>query len=285
MQSKGGLAPFLIFRRVDAGEGVTFANYHADHEEGAVAAVEVVAAGGGAQHHEIRGPDVRIRHQRQLGQLQLLAGDGIPKGEGWIPRLVPPAYVVEEDAAVASVEHHPVAELSGDLTLEGGRRDEAVEVDDGAQHGRRAVEAAEPAAEVAAGDDAEPPLADERRTEEARGVVRREAEEHLLHELVEQLLRRRRCRHAAWSGSPAAAAARGFGPSGMGDGWGIGLDLDWAEFFITVYQHLLYLLFSFGKFYPVQPMWRKLRKIVFVLIVLVNSFLFLPHNILINFPL
>lgn len=229
MQSKGGLAPFLIFRRVDAGEGVTFANYHADHEEGAVAAVEVDAAGGGAQHHEIRGPDVRIRHQRQLGQLQLLAGDGIPKGEGWIPRLVPPAYVVEEDAAVAGVEHHPVAELSGDLALEGGRRDEAVEVDDGAQHGRRAVEAAEPAAEVAAGDDAEPPLADERRTEEARGVVRREAEEHLLHELVEQLLRRRRrwCRHAAWSGSPAAAAARGFGPSGMGDGWGIGLDWIW----------------------------------------------------------
>jgi hypothetical protein len=77
---------------------------------------------------------------------------------------------------------------------------------------------------------------------------------------------------------------------GMGGGWDLPpqlsiLCLNWAEFFITVYQHLLYLLFSFGKFYPVQPMWRKLRKIVFVLIVLVNSFLFLPHNILINFPL
>ena len=90
-------------------------------------------------------------------------------------------YVVEEDAVVAGIEHHTFcAGLGGDLALEGGRGDEAVVVDDGAQHGGCAVEVPEPAAEAATGDEAAPPLVDKRRAEEAGGVVRRDAEEDLL---------------------------------------------------------------------------------------------------------
>jgi len=61
------------------------------------------------------------------------------------------------------------------------------------------VELAEPAAEavVGAGDEAAPLLADEGGAGEARGVVGREAEEHLLHDLLRQ--RRRRRAHAARS--------------------------------------------------------------------------------------
>ena len=46
-------------------------------------------------------------------------------------------------------------------------------------------------AEAGGGDDAAPTLADERSAEEARGVVWRDADEDLLHELVHQLRRRR----------------------------------------------------------------------------------------------
>jgi len=57
---------------------------------------------------------------------------------------------------------------------------------------------------IPAGDEAAPPLADERGADEARGVVGREADEDLLHELLQQ---RRRPEDAdrllAWSGWPA----------------------------------------------------------------------------------
>jgi hypothetical protein len=46
-----------------------------------------------------------------------------------------------------------------------------------AEHGRRAVELAVEAAEVGAGEDSAPGLADEGCADEARGVVRRDAEE------------------------------------------------------------------------------------------------------------
>ena len=61
------------------------------------------------------------------------------------------------------------------------------------------MELAEAAAEavVGAGDEAAPLLADEGGAGEARGVVGREADEDLLHELLQQ--RRRRRAHAARS--------------------------------------------------------------------------------------
>jgi hypothetical protein len=54
-----------------------------------------------------------------------------------------------------------------------------------AEHGRPpAVELAEPAAEAGVADEAAPAPADEGRADEQRGVVRRDAEEDLLHEVV-----------------------------------------------------------------------------------------------------
>lgn len=64
---------------------------------------------------------------------------------------------------------------------------------------------AEPAAEARLGGDAVPGLADQGDVEEARGVVRQNADEDLLDEVVCQ----RRRRHAAapgWTGTRASAA-------------------------------------------------------------------------------
>jgi hypothetical protein len=58
------------------------------------------------------------------------------------------------------------------------------------------VELAEPAAEVGAGDEAAPALADEGRTDQARRVLRRKAKEELLDEVVQQRHRRLGVVHA-----------------------------------------------------------------------------------------
>jgi len=69
----------------------------------------------------------------------------------------------------------------------------AVVVAEESQHGgRAAVELAESALEAGAGDEAAPRLADERGAEEARGLLRREAEEDLFDKLLHQRRRRRR---------------------------------------------------------------------------------------------
>ena len=51
------------------------------------------------------------------------------------------------------------------------------------------MELAEAASEAGVGDEAAPAPADERGADERRGLVRRQAEEHLLHELIRQLQR------------------------------------------------------------------------------------------------
>ena len=66
------------------------------------------------------------------------------------------------------------------------------------------MELAEAASEAGVGDEAAPAPADERGADERRGLVRRQAEEHLLHELIRQL---QRPRHVAFAPSPAAVAA------------------------------------------------------------------------------
>lgn len=67
------------------------------------------------------------------------------------------------------------------------------------QAGRAAVELEEPEAERSAADEAAPELADEGGAEEGRGVVWREAEEDLFHELLRHLRQRRRHIYACLS--------------------------------------------------------------------------------------
>ena len=131
--------------------------------------------------------------------------DGVPDAE------VETQEQAAEDPAVAGVERAPVvvgAERAGGGGGEEARDIVAVlvsEIAEDTEHGGRAVELRESSAEAAVGDDAAPGLADEGGAEEARGIRRREAEEDLLHELLQQhhaawcLLRRspvRRCRRA-----------------------------------------------------------------------------------------
>ena len=183
-------------------------------------AVEVVAAatGGGSAGHGRRPAMPRV--EWQLGQVSLLVRDGVPDGEAmptW-PRIAP----VEQDATVAGVDGMPARAAVGRVhRVEGGRRDEVCRghwhdaygldemvicvprcvvvsdlaapcVDHAEQGSPAAVELAEPAVERGARDEAAPELADESGADEARGVVRREAEEDLFHELLHQLRRLRR---------------------------------------------------------------------------------------------
>ena len=129
------------------------------------------------------------------GKLPLLIRDGVPDHDAASP--------TEEDTAVAGIQsaQAPAVGLRG---AEGGRGNEsgcavAVEVADHPQHWGVAVELAEAAAEAGVGDEAAPAPADERGADEIRGLVRRQAEEYLLHELIQQ--RRRRQGTFARSGS------------------------------------------------------------------------------------
>jgi hypothetical protein len=89
--------------------------------------------------------------------------------------------------------HVPAVGLRG---AEGSRGNESARtVADHPQHWGAAVELAVAAAEARVGDEAAPVPADERGADEPRRLMRREAEEHLLHELIRQ--GRRRPRHGA----------------------------------------------------------------------------------------
>ena len=125
---------------------------------------------------------------------------------------------------MAGVDRQPVDEL-GAARPEWAGGDEASElcavfvhaVRDDTQQGGRPVVLAEPTAEARSADEAAPGLARDGGAHEPRGVVRRDVEEDLLHELVHQ--RRRLPRgHAAGGagfGAPAPAAEeRGFGDLG-----------------------------------------------------------------------
>ncbi|KAF8711541.1 hypothetical protein HU200_028985 [Digitaria exilis] len=141
-----------------------------------------VAAGVtvGAEHRRCPGKEL-VQLQKNW-QFYPLARDWVPYGKGCIPnwpRSFPP---VEEDAAVARVNGAPAA-----TELETKREFFAVSDDaEENQHGGRAVELAEPAAEARAGDEAAPGPADERGAEKACRVVGRESEEDLLDKLLRQ---------------------------------------------------------------------------------------------------
>ena len=88
------------------------------------------------------------------------------------------------------------------------------------------MEPAEAAAEAGVGNEAAPAPADERGADEPRGVLWREAEEHLLHELIRQ-----RRRHGAFARSgcdanpaaPAGAKELGAAAGLRGRSFGLGL--------------------------------------------------------------
>uniref|UniRef100_A0A0E0E718 Uncharacterized protein n=1 Tax=Oryza meridionalis TaxID=40149 RepID=A0A0E0E718_9ORYZ len=141
----------------------------------------------------------------------LVAGDGVPDHE------FHGIEEVGEDPAVAAVERPPpVGGIdgrwgewrrggSGDEAGDGGDRLVAVNVVEEAEHGRCSVECAVAAEEGGVGEDATPGLADEGGVDEVRGFIRRDAEEDLGGDVVDQLRRRR---HAGGRGSLAVAGAR-----------------------------------------------------------------------------
>jgi hypothetical protein len=135
---------------------------------------------------------------------------------------------------VAGVERAGAAAV-GVARAEGGGGDQAgdevilvavPEVGEEAEHGGCTVALGEPAAEAWGGDDAAPPAAHGGGTDEARGVVRRQAEEDLLDELAQPISAFAML--LAWpdpEGSPAAA--RGFGD--RAGAVKCGSDSGWAE--------------------------------------------------------
>jgi hypothetical protein len=93
------LAPLAGLRRLQASVRDILAFVRADQGDEEGAAVAVVAAGTGSAHH--RGVEVGLR-DIGVRNVDLLGGDGVPDD-------VFPAVGVEEDAAVAAVEHVAVA--------------------------------------------------------------------------------------------------------------------------------------------------------------------------------
>ena len=192
---------------------------HKHHSEGAAMAVEMVTARHSAQHRA----GVDQPRDARLLQAVLVARDGVPNDE--MPAVGPH---VEEDAAVAAVEGPRAAAVG--VRGEGRRRGggEAglgvslhdLEPVEEAEQGRGSVEGAVAAEEPGVAEDAEPRLADEGGAEEVLGLVRREAEENLDHDVVDQRQRRAWRRHGALG---AAAAARGggevFGGATANEGW------------------------------------------------------------------
>ena len=91
----GRLAPLTGLRRVDAAEHAFAIGAHEDDDEGSAVAIEVVAHAGGSTEH--RGFQSTIAWR--AGELHPLVRDWVPDDEIRVG-----AAVVEEDAAVASVE-------------------------------------------------------------------------------------------------------------------------------------------------------------------------------------
>ena len=105
----------------------------------------------------------------------------------------PGADVLEEHAAVAAVEHVVAAVVGGGRAERRGGDEDRVPPE-GAEHGRRPVERAVAGREGGVGEGAAPGLADGGGADEARGVVRPDAEEDVRDDILRQ--RRRRRRHS-----------------------------------------------------------------------------------------
>lgn len=100
----------------------------------------------------------------------------------------------------------------------------AAKVGEEAKHGRRPVALAVPAAEAAVGHEARPALAGERRAEEARGFVGRDAEEDVLDDPDREV---RNATEIAMEGAATAYRdRRGRGNRFKGGGFGKNLPTD-----------------------------------------------------------
>jgi len=167
-------------------------------------------------------------------QCLLVTGDGVPHNE-------PAAGGLDQHATVATVVR-PLDSAGVQVGNCGGGdewrlqawvavADQVVEV---AEEGRRSVERAVAAEEARVRQDAAPGLADERGAEEVRGLVRRDAEEDLLDELLHQrrqrarAARRRRRRHGCgvsrirrsrWDRGDAHDTTPGWSWSSIGLSW------------------------------------------------------------------
>lgn len=140
-----------------------------------VAAVEVVAGGGGAgavgraEHHRRPG-EVSSLPLRQPGQLQQVTRHGVPDGEAAGRGVLDEAHASEQDTAMTDVDHElEAAEVAGARAEGGGRREQERSpicrrviglVEDSQHRGSPVVMLAEPAAEATVGEDAAPPSAD-----------------------------------------------------------------------------------------------------------------------------
>uniref|UniRef100_A0A0A8YD33 Uncharacterized protein n=1 Tax=Arundo donax TaxID=35708 RepID=A0A0A8YD33_ARUDO len=198
------LAPITRLRRVDAGRGdiateqIGGVSPDEGHTEGPLVAVAVVAAfrGGGAEHRRVEVADAVGGRGRRPGKTVLPVRQGVPDDEiqGSLGARVR-GKGGEEGAAVAAIEHEPAREVAAGGAAGGGvDGDEtggvwSVSIHDAeeADDGRRPVDRAVAATEGGVGKDATPALAGEGGAEEARGLVRREAEEDLADEVVRQL--------------------------------------------------------------------------------------------------
>lgn len=149
----------------------------------------------------------------RLLQAVLVARDGVPNDE--MPAVGPH---VEEDAAVAAVEGPRAAAVGvpGEARRRGGgEAGLGVSLDDHepveeAEEGRASVEGSVAGEEPGVAEDAEPRLADEGGAEEVLGLVRREAEEDLGHDVVDQRRRRAWRRHGVLVGGGGARRRGGF---------------------------------------------------------------------------
>lgn len=143
-------------------------------------AAKVVAVGRGAEHRRF----VEARRGRDAGEAHvlLLPRHGVPDLEQ-----VPGAAVLEENAAMATVEHGAVRQV-GVRKAERRGGDEAGEAEpvmEESQKGRCSTEFAVAAEEGAAGEEVVPEFADEGGVEEVLRLVRRESDEYLDDEVVQ----------------------------------------------------------------------------------------------------
>lgn len=183
------LAPGTGIRRIDAGEHLAGSNNAQEHypKRATMATKVATCFGPGAEDRGVPA----IWMPLQLGEVPVRVRDGVPDHEGR-PSMV--GVVVEEYAAMAGIDGAAVAAVELRHVGVRGRGDElarvyevsAGEIAEQALDCGYAMELAESAAEAGIGDEAAPCLADEGGFGEARGIVRRESEENLFHQLVRQ---------------------------------------------------------------------------------------------------
>jgi len=128
-----------------------------------------------------------------------------------------------ECAPAETAERRRRAGAGGGGDEAGNRALVVVEVVDETEEGRPAVALAVAAAKGWVGDDPEPGLADEGGADEVRGLVRRDPEQDLVHQLQRRGRVARRRRHGGGGGAARDNRTKGEGKEEMDGRWAIGL--------------------------------------------------------------